>query len=130
MPSNGRSDEIVSADGTPRHGAEHLPPAVQGLGGVEIVLAEALRAVIEKQPALAGDGSVTSTRDVPNPGYLRGTQRQIYEFLDEFLPTGQSVILTRGDQGSPFLLMSAYSAGITAAATGIGIFLFRKRDIK
>ena len=38
--------------------------------------------------ALAGDGSVTSTRDVPNPGYLRGTQRQIYEFLDEFLPTG------------------------------------------
>ena len=80
--------------------------------------------------ALAGDGSVTSTRDVPNPGYLRGTQRQIYEFLDEFLPTGQSVILTRGDQGSPFLLMSAYSAGITAAATGIGIFLFRKRDIK
>ena len=33
--------------------------------------------------ALAGDGSVTSTRDVPNPGYLRGTQRKIYEFLDE-----------------------------------------------
>ena len=80
--------------------------------------------------ALAEDGSVISTRDVPNPGYLRGTQRQIYEFLDEFLPTGQSVILSRGDQGSPFLLMSAYSAGIAAAAAGIGIFLFRKRDIK
>lgn len=80
--------------------------------------------------AFADDGSVIDARDVPNPGYVRGTQRQIYEFLDEFLPTGQSVILTRGDKDASFLLMSAYSAGITAVAAGIGIFIFRKRDIK
>lgn len=80
--------------------------------------------------AFADNGSVIDARDVPNPGYVRGTQRQIYEFLDEFLPTGQSVILTRGDKGASFLLMSAYSAGITAVAAGIGIFIFRKRDIK
>ena len=80
--------------------------------------------------AFADDGSVIDARDVPNPGYVRGTQRQIYEFLDEFLPTGQSVILTRGDTGASFLLMSAYSAGITAVAAGMGIFIFRKRDIK
>ncbi|HJC80620.1 MAG TPA: ABC transporter permease [Candidatus Mediterraneibacter excrementipullorum] len=80
--------------------------------------------------AFADDGSVIDARDVPNPGYVRGTQRQIYEFLDEFLPTGQSVILTRGDKGASFLLMSAYSAGITAVAAGMGIFIFRKRDIK
>ena len=80
--------------------------------------------------AFADDGSVIDDRDVPNPGYVRGTQRQIYEFLDEFLPTGQSVILTRGDKDASFLLMSAYSAGITAVAAGIGIFIFRKRDIK
>lgn len=80
--------------------------------------------------AFADDGSVIDDRDVPNPGYVRGTQRQIYEFLDEFLPTGQSVILTRGDKGASFLLMSAYSAGITAVAAGMGIFIFRKRDIK
>lgn len=80
--------------------------------------------------SFAGDGTVIDARDVPNPGYVRGTQRQIYEFLDEFLPTGQSVILTRGDKDASFLLMSAYSAGITAVAAGIGIFIFRKRDIK
>lgn len=80
--------------------------------------------------AFADDGSVIDARDVPNPGYVRGTQRQIYEFLDEFLPTGQSVILTRGGKGASFLLMSAYSAGITAVAAGIGTFIFRKRDIK
>ena len=56
MPSNGRSDEFVFVDGTACHGVEHLPLAVQGLGSVELVLRQALRAVIEKQPALAGDG--------------------------------------------------------------------------
>ena len=80
--------------------------------------------------SFADDGTVIDARDVPNPGYVRGTQRQIYEGLDEFLPTGQSVILTRGDKDASFLLMSAYSAGITAVAAGIGIFIFRKRDIK
>ena len=80
--------------------------------------------------SFADDGTVIDARDVPNPGYVRGTQRQIYEFLDEFLPTGQSVILTRGDKDASFLLMSAYSAGITAVAAGMGIFIFRKRDIK
>ena len=80
--------------------------------------------------AFGSDSDVTYAKDVPNPRYLRGTQRQVYEFLDEFLPTGQAVILTRGDQEASFLLMSAYSAGITAAAAGIGIFVFRKKDIK
>lgn len=61
---------------------------------------------------------------------MRGTQRQIFEFLEEFLPTGQSVILTRGDQEASFLLMSAYSAWIAAVASGVGILIFRKRDIK
>lgn len=80
--------------------------------------------------ALADDGTVISTKEVPNPGYVRGTQRQIYEFLDEFLPTGQSVILTRGDTEAATPLLPVYSAGITAVAAGIGIFIFRKRDIK
>lgn len=78
----------------------------------------------------ADSGAVAAARDVPNPGYVRGTQRQIFEFLEEFLPTGQSVILTRGDQEASFLLMSAYSAWIAAVASGVGILIFRKRDIK
>lgn len=80
--------------------------------------------------ALSEEGTVISTREVPNPGYVRGTQRQVYEFLNDFLPTGQSVILTRGDTEAATPLLPVYSAGITAAAAGIGIIIFRKRDIK
>ena len=84
---------------------------------------------IEISP-FAEDGTVTAPRQIPNPGYVRGTQRRVYEFLNDFLPTGQSVTLTRGDTKAATPLLPVYSAGITVAASGIGMFVFRKRDIK
>lgn len=84
---------------------------------------------IEISP-FAEDGTVTAPRQIPNPGYVRGTQRRAYEFLNDFLPTGQSVTLTRGDTKAATPLLPVYSAGITVAASGIGMFVFRKRDIK
>ena len=80
--------------------------------------------------AFADDGTVTSARQIPNPGYVRGTQREVYQFLNDFLPTGQSVILMRGDTEASTPLLPLYSAGIAVAASGIGIFIFRKKDIK
>lgn len=80
--------------------------------------------------ALADGRTVTSARQVPNPGYVRGTQREVYQFLNDFLPTGQSVILTRGDTEASTPLLPVYSACIAVAASGIGIFIFRKKDIK
>ncbi len=84
---------------------------------------------IEISP-FAEDGTVTAPRQIPNPGYVRGTQRRVYEFLNDLLPTGQSVTLTRGDTKAATPLLPVYSAGITVAASGIGMFVFRKRDIK
>lgn len=80
--------------------------------------------------ALADGRTVTSARQVPNPGYVRGTQREVYQFLNDFLPTGQSVILTRGDTEASTPLLPVYSACIAVTASGIGIFIFRKKDIK
>lgn len=80
--------------------------------------------------ALADGRTVTSARQVPNPGYVRGTQREVYQFLNDFLPTGQSVILTRGDTEASTPLLPVYSACIAVTASGIGIFIFRKQDIK
>ena len=33
--------------------------------------------------------------DVPNPSYLRGTEREVYQFFNDFLPTGQAVNITQ-----------------------------------
>ncbi len=66
---------------------------------------------------------------VANPGYLRGTKRTIYQFLIDFVPTGQSILIeTRS--AVHLLLMPLYSLLITITVTITGVFLFNKKDIK
>jgi hypothetical protein len=66
---------------------------------------------------------------VRNDSYIEGAQRERYKFMYNFIPAGQA------SQYSKMSLknidkMCLYSAGITIVATGIGMFLFRKKDIK
>lgn len=65
----------------------------------------------------------------PNPYYISGTQRLIYEFVVDFLPTGQASSLQniRLDHPVRMLLSSAF---ITVAATLTGLKLFKRKDLK
>ena len=38
-----------------------------------------------------GTGEIEMSEDEPNPDYLRGTERELYQFFNDFLPTGQAV---------------------------------------
>lgn len=76
------------------------------------------------------DGSGIKTDDpTPNPLYLSGTKREMYEFLYDLLPSGQAIQLY---MRSPAHLwqMYLYSLGILAATTGCGLICFRKKDLK
>lgn len=73
------------------------------------------------------DGEVTKSEPVLNEFYLRGAKRQTYEFLLDFLPSGQSMLLTFGEC-SPFYLL--YDGIIILITTGAGIVVFFKKDIK
>ncbi|MDY3941708.1 MAG: ABC transporter permease subunit [Eubacteriales bacterium] len=76
------------------------------------------------------ENGVTVTEDMEkNPNYLSGTKRQAYEFLNDFLPGGQTIRLSNLNAENPPLL-AAYSLCILAAATGIGLCFFRRRDLK
>lgn len=66
---------------------------------------------------------------VPNPSYLRGTAREVYKFLHDFLPGGQAIQLTSLEAASPWRLM-AYSLVIALAANAVGIGCFRRKDLK
>ncbi len=76
-------------------------------------------------------GEIEMSEGIPNPDYLRGTEREIYQFFNDFLPTGQAANITGqlSLSGSPGLLAS-YSACIIIVSTGAGIFVFKKKDIK
>ena len=96
-----------------------------------------IRARLEQPPtyqlvSYSADGSDISGENVaemPNPMYLEGTEREVYEVLNDLLPTGQSVQYVNMEAANPMLLM-AYSAGVTVVVTTVGIFLFRKKDLR
>ena len=64
-----------------------------------------------------------------NPNYLSGTKREVFEFLNEFLPGGQMLKLST--MKVDHLGRSAvYDGIIIVVTTGSGLLIFRKKDLK
>lgn len=64
----------------------------------------------------------------PNPKYVSGALRDVYEFLMDFLPTGQCLQMYELNIARPLRVMLS-SLGITAGMTAAGIFIFRKKNL-
>lgn len=75
------------------------------------------------------DGVQMVGEQTPNPYYISGIRREIYEFVVDFLPTGQSSSLQNINIDHP-LRMLLSSLGITAAFTLGGLRLFERKDLK
>ncbi len=69
------------------------------------------------------------TEPSPNPDYLSGAMRAVYEFLVDFLPTGQCIQIADLSVARP-LRMAASSLFITLAVTAGGMFAFQKKNLK
>ena len=65
----------------------------------------------------------------PNPNYIGGEMRKIYEFLLDFLPTGQGLTVWQVEVGHPIRMILS-SAAITFLTTLSGIFVFKKKNLK
>lgn len=86
------------------------------------------------EPATLGgiafiNGEFRALEETPNPLYLSGTVRQIFEGLLDFLPTGQVIEMGEipVEKGAPMLL----SSGIfTALALFLGLAVFERKNLK
>ncbi|MEY8426584.1 ABC transporter permease subunit [Lachnospiraceae bacterium 46-15] len=75
------------------------------------------------------NGAFVEEGEQPNPLYLRGSERKVYEFLYDFLPSGQVAQCQEMTSKHPQLLL-LYSGIILIAASGAGLCAFRRKDIK
>lgn len=66
---------------------------------------------------------------IPNPRYLRGTMRKVFEFFYDFLPGGQAIQLSSMEVAAPWRLM-AYSLAISLVSSTVAVFFFRRKDLK
>lgn len=74
-------------------------------------------------------GEIVTEPAEPNPFYVSGIKREVYEFLMQFLPTGQSYLIMTGDL-SHGKEMAAYSVFIIIGSSAAGMYCFRRKDIK
>ncbi len=65
----------------------------------------------------------------PNPRYVSGALRRLYELLLEILPSGQTVLLAEGAVARPGLQLGA-SLIIAVFSGAAGMALFEKKDLK
>ncbi len=66
---------------------------------------------------------------MPNPNYISGEMRKIYEFILDFLPTGQGLTVWQVEVRHPIRMILS-SAAITILTTLSGIFVFKKKNLK
>lgn len=74
-------------------------------------------------------GAMEEDSEMPNPSYVSGRRREVYEFLNDFLPTGQSINILQGTLETPGRCI-AYDGIIFLAATGAGMLVFKRKNIK
>lgn len=77
------------------------------------------------------NGEIQQGEPIPNPRYLRGTKREIYQFIEDFQPVGQMMLFnSEEDFPAHYERFPMYSLLLTAITTSIGYLLFLRKDIK
>ena len=65
----------------------------------------------------------------PNPLYLSGNIRTLFECLLDFLPTGQAILMSDNAIAHP-LRQLIFSVIVTVGSSAAGLFAFRRKDLK
>lgn len=65
----------------------------------------------------------------PNPLYLSGWTRTVVECLLDLLPTGQAILMADAAIDHP-VRQIVFALLVTACTTAVGLFVFRRKDIK
>lgn len=73
-------------------------------------------------------GELAKSDPEPNPKYLRGFWRTFYELMLDIIPAGQAIKTVTPYYQSYFLIM-AYAVIEALAFSGVGIYIFSKKNI-
>lgn len=75
------------------------------------------------------EGQIVTSEAEPNPNYVGGMKRKVYEFINDFLPGGQAIQTANLSAKRPEICI-LYSSVILVVTTSAGALIFKKEDLK
>ena len=69
------------------------------------------------------------TEASPNPRYITGGKRELYDFIVDFLPTGQGLRVWRLEVANPVRMLLS-SLFLTVMTTAGGLYAFKRKNIR
>lgn len=101
--------------------------------GVLVTVAETTDHLLSISEFIGGqtyiDGKAVWVDLQPNPKYISGLSRKIVTFVRDVLPQGQAVLVATNRIGQPFREVG-FSVIVSVLITGLGVFFFRRKDLK
>lgn len=100
-----------------------------GLLFASIYLQQRLSAQEMIDQGVLGESGGIVFETVENPSYLTGTAREIHQFFFDLLPSGQAMQVVCVEVIHPYRLL-LYSAIVIIVCNAIGVWFFKKKDLK
>ena len=85
--------------------------------------------IIDGYSYIDDSGEVITREARPNSRYLTGIKRDVFEFLNDALPSSQALNISNLNVDNPYILM-LYSGMMILVTTCSGLATFRRKDIK
>jgi len=85
---------------------------------------------IENTFEMSINGEIVPSDPIPNPRYLTGVKREVYRQILNLIPTGQMLQFGELAYTADMLLLPLYAAAVVVVCTGVGLILFKRKDIR
>ena len=75
------------------------------------------------------DGNMEQ-EDTPNPNYVGGNLRKVLTVVNDVNPGGQAIGVFTMEEGLEAVRLAEYDLALSVLVTGVGMVLFKKKDLK
>ena len=100
------------------------------MGAMTIVSMLNAREYIDNAFTMNEFGEFVKSEPIPNPRYLTGTKRELYQHILNLIPIGQMLQFGNLQDVSSMYFFPLYAMIVVIVCTGVGLMIFQRKNIR